>query len=61
MLDLEFLKKYSDFINELIDSGQRKKVPNSEQNFSLTFYWPHQGLYKQDSSTTKLQVDLTQM
>ena len=53
-----FKEKYTEFINEFIELGHLELVPPDELDLpdSECYYFPHHGVFKESSTTTKLRV-----
>lgn len=54
--DGEFQQRYIGFMKEYEDLGHMEKVPKDEIQKSKTYYLPHHGVLREESTTTKLRV-----
>ncbi|XP_057324205.1 uncharacterized protein LOC130666897 [Microplitis mediator] len=52
----EFNHFYRDFLTEYEAMGHMQKVPDSYQSSHITYYLPHHGVLREESTTTKLRV-----
>ncbi|XP_057324631.1 uncharacterized protein LOC130667159 [Microplitis mediator] len=52
----EFNHLYKDFLTEYEAMGHMQKVPDSYQSSHITYYLPHHGVLREESTTTKLRV-----
>lgn len=54
--DYQYRERYSDFIREYEELNHMRRVPKKELNVSPTYYLPHHGVLREQSTTTKLRV-----
>ncbi|XP_024877402.1 uncharacterized protein LOC112463948 [Temnothorax curvispinosus] len=55
-LDPELRKGYNAFLQDYLDSGHMEVADQTSSSDGCVYYMPHHGVYKLDSTTTKLRV-----